>query len=83
MAQRRSIMERKAVVVGATGLVGGYVVRELLVQRNTTASWLWADVRWTSSIPSWNRRSSIGNSHRKRRSPSKGWMMFFAALGQR
>ncbi len=33
MAQRRSIMERKAVVVGATGLVGGYVVRELLVQK--------------------------------------------------
>ncbi|ASR49270.1 nucleoside-diphosphate sugar epimerase [Paenibacillus kribbensis] len=26
-------MERKAVVVGATGLVGGYVVRELLVQK--------------------------------------------------
>lgn len=26
-------MDRKAVVVGATGLVGGYVVRELLVQK--------------------------------------------------
>ncbi|OAZ39218.1 NAD(P)H-binding protein [Paenibacillus polymyxa] len=29
-------MERKAVVVGGTGLVGGYVVRELLVQKEYT-----------------------------------------------